>query len=100
SRYEILIGQRRYLAAKQLGWTHMPARVLSSSLDDLDAKILSLSENVQRRDLAPRDKADACVYLVGQLSSRQAVAQRLGVSEATVRRWLGYAAVPESLKAM
>lgn len=99
-RFEILIGQRRYLAAKQLGWDQMAARVLPETTGDVDAKVLSLSENVQRRELAPRDKADACVYLLQRLGTKTAVAERLGVSEPTVRRWLGYAAVPEALKAL
>lgn len=99
-RYEILIGQRRYLAAKQLGWDRMAARVLPETTGSVEARILSLSENVQRRDLTPRDKADACAYLLQQLGTRVAVAGRLGVSEQTVRRWLGYAAVPEALKVL
>lgn len=100
NRYAVLIGQRRYLAAKELGWPSIPARILGNGLNDRDAKVLSFSENVQRRDLSPRDKADACEYLVDQLRSVRAVAKRLGVTEQTVRKWLHFAAVPERLKAM
>lgn len=99
-RFEVVIGQRRYLAAKQLGWSRIAARVLPDATNDLEAKLLSLSENVQRRELVPSDKADACVYLLERLGTKAAVARRLGVSEPTVRRWLGYAAVPESIKAL
>ncbi len=99
-RYEILIGQRRYLAAKELGWERIDARVVTTPLDPFRARVISFSENVQRRDLAPRDKADVCKQMLDQLGSVRAVARELGISEPTVRKWLGYAAVPENLKAM
>jgi ParB family chromosome partitioning protein len=99
-KFEILIGQRRYLAAKQLGWEVIDARIEGKQRSELEAKVLSFSENVQRRDLSPRDKADACKYLLDRLGSARAVAEHLGVSEPTVRKWLGYAAVPDRLKAL
>lgn len=97
-RYQILIGQRRFLAAKQLGWDRITARVQQDPLSDIDAKVISFSENAQRRELPPRDKADVCEHLLSELKSISAVANRLGVSEQTVRKWLAYAAVPESMK--
>lgn len=99
-KFEILIGQRRYLAAKQLGWKDIPARILDEPLDEMEAKVASFSENTLRRDLEPRDKADVCQYLYDRLESVRAVAEHVGVSEPTVRKWLGYAAVPESLKTL
>lgn len=100
-KFEILIGQRRYLAAKQLGWKDIPARILDEPLDEMEAKVASFSENTLRRDLEPRDKADVCQYLYDNLgSSVRAVAEHVGVSEPTVRKWLGYAAVPEPLKVL
>ncbi len=98
--FEVLIGQRRYLAALKLGWTHIDALVESRELEELDARVLSFAENVQRRDLSPRDKASTCMYLYGELHSIPEVARRLGVSPPTVRKWLGYGAVPEPLKEM
>ncbi len=97
-RFEILIGQRRYLAAKRLGWDLIPARVREAPVDELEAKVVSFSENVQRRDLSPRDKADTCSYLLKQLGSVTSVARHLGITDQTVRKWLGYQAVPEGLK--
>lgn len=98
SRYSVVVGQRRYLAAKQLGWDEIPALLLSKSLDRIEATIFSYSENVQRRDLAAQDKADACTYLRGKLGSTSAVAETIGVSEPTVRKWLGFAAVPDPIR--
>ena len=99
-RFAVVVGQRRYLAAKQLGWDQMPALILTETPARVQATVLSLSENVQRRDLSPRDKADACVYLREQLGTNRAVAEAIGVTPQTVRNWLGYAAVPEPIKEM
>lgn len=96
-KYEIVIGQRRYLAYKQLRKPTIPAKIVPR-LDPLMATVRSFSENVQRRDLAPRDKAEACSYMLQELKSIRAVAEELGVSELTVRKWVGYAGVPEQLK--
>ena len=97
-RFSIVIGQRRYLAAKQLGWERISAIVLPRSLDRVEAILYSFSENIQRRDLSAQDKADACLYLRAELGSVAAVAKALGVTQPTVRKWLGYAAVPEAIK--
>lgn len=97
-RFEIIIGQRRYLAFKQLRRETIPARIISNEMTELEAKARSFSENTIRHDLDPRDKADVCVYMLGQLHTIKEVAVYLGVSEPTVRRWLDYADVPNELK--
>ena len=99
SRYTIIVGQRRYLAARQLRWDTIPAFVLNRPFDREQNTILSLSENIQRRDLSARDQAEACAYLLERLGTIPKVAEALGISATTVRRWLGYRAVPESIKA-
>ena len=97
-RFAVVVGQRRYLAAKQLGWDQIPALLLSQPTERVQATILSLSENIQRRDLSARDKSDAFVSLREALGSVAAVAEAVGVTTQTVRNWLGYAAVPEPIK--
>ena len=94
----VVIGQRRYMAARQLGWSEIRAVVLPESLERVQATIMSLSENVQRRDLSAKDKSEACVVLRYELGTVRKVAEAIGVSEQTVRNWLGYAAVPDPIK--
>lgn len=97
--YEIVIGQRRYLALKELKWREqIPAIIITSPVNEFDAAVLSFSENIQRRDIAPRDKGDACQQLLETLGTPAAVADYLGVTPQTVRKWLTYATVPEELK--
>lgn len=96
-KYQILIGQRRFLAARRLRWPSIAA-IVEKAPDELDGRALSFSENIQRVDLNPRDKADTCSYLLKELGSVRAVAKQLGISEKTVRKWLDYAAVPQAIK--
>lgn len=98
-KYRIVVGQRRYLAYKQLGRDSIQAMVVAPDKPLAEA-IISFSENIQRRDLAPRDKADAIAYLLSELGSVKAVAEELSISERTVRKWVGYAAVPSELREM
>lgn len=97
-RYTIIVGQRRYLAARQLGWETIPAFVLNRPFDQDQSIILSLSENIQRRDLSARDQAEACAHLLERLGTISKVAEALAISTRTVRQWLGYRAVPERIK--
>ena len=55
--YEIVAGQRRYLACKQLGMPAIPA-IVRDQVSETGAIALSLIENVQRADMHPLDKAN------------------------------------------
>ena len=50
-RYELVAGERRWLAAKQAGLPHILARV--RSLDDFAAHLVGVSENNRRANLSP-----------------------------------------------
>lgn len=56
-RYEVVAGERRLRACRQLGWTEIPCLV--RSLDDVSAARVMLHENVVRLDLDPIDEAEA-----------------------------------------
>jgi len=98
-RYELIIGQRRYLACKQIGKKKIPA-VITSAKSATEAAIASFSENIHRVDLDYRDKMEVAIRLQNKLGSVEKVAKRLGVSSQTVRNYLGYMAVPEPIKRM
>jgi ParB family chromosome partitioning protein len=98
-RYELIIGQRRYLACKKAGKTEIPA-VVTKVMDRTQAIIKSFSENIYRRDLDYSDKMQAASELRSKLKKIDIVAKRLGVTTQTVRNYLGYAAVPEGIKSL
>ena len=97
-RYSVVIGQRRFLAFRHLQRDSIPAFVLNDALDTTQVSLLSFSENIQRMDLSSRDKAATCSELLNSLGTVEKVASALGVSQQTVRKWVGYARVPESIK--
>ena len=72
-RYELVVGSRRFEAAKIAGLKKIPAIV--RPMTDEEAIIVSLVENIQRRDIEPEEEYDAIVAL------RKANPQAYGSSE-------------------
>jgi ParB family chromosome partitioning protein len=97
-RYEVVAGGRRVAAARRLGWTAIPAFV-RGDLDDAQALVVSLTENVHRADMHPLDKARAFEALLRTEGGVAGVARRTGVSEATVRRYLALRRLSPELQA-
>ena len=56
-RYEIVVGERRYQAAKLAGRERIPV-IVRDDLDDEQAEIVSLVENIQREDLTIEDEVN------------------------------------------
>jgi len=98
-RYELIIGQRRYLACKKLELKEIPA-LITTVKDETEATIKSFSENIHRLDLQYRDKMQVAIELLNRFGSIRKVADHLGVEDQTVRRYLGYEGVPEPIKKM
>lgn len=61
-QYEIIAGERRFRAAKSLGWETIPAIV--NNMNDDQAASLALIENLQRENLNPIDEAKAYTNLM------------------------------------
>lgn len=81
--YEIIAGERRYRAAKSLGWETIPAIV--KNMDDDQAASLALIENLQREDLNPIDEAKAYTNLMKLNDLTQtALAKDMGKSQSYV----------------
>ena len=60
--FELKTGERRWTAAKNLGWTEILAR-FAEDLSPTEARILELEENAKRQDLPWRDTATAIVEI-------------------------------------
>jgi ParB/RepB/Spo0J family partition protein len=86
-RYDLIVGKRRFLACQSLGWKNIPA-IVRTDLQDADARILSLIENVHRADLHPLDKARAYQQIYETFGTFTRVSEETGVSIQTVKRYL------------
>jgi ParB family chromosome partitioning protein len=82
-RWQIVAGERRWLAATQAGLTEVP--VLVRELDDRAALELGLVENVLREDITPMEEARALKALLDATGwSYATLGERLGKNKAWV----------------
>lgn len=90
NRYEIVVGSRRYEAAKALGLRKVP--VIIKPMDDTEALSLSLVENIQRSDLELEEEAEGVLKLMKldpkRFANSKSVAKVLGRSESSIRELL------------
>jgi ParB family transcriptional regulator, chromosome partitioning protein len=63
-RYELVAGERRYRAAKEVGLAEVP--VIIRELSDSDAVEIAILENLQRQDLNPIEETEAILELLSQ----------------------------------
>lgn len=83
-KYLLAAGYRRFMAFAALKRTTIPARI-KESMTEIDARILNLSENLQRKELNILQEARAVSALQSKGMSRQDIAFRLGKSEGWVQ---------------
>ncbi|MEL0612314.1 ParB/RepB/Spo0J family partition protein [Marinomonas arenicola] len=87
NQYEIIAGERRWRAAKLAELTQVP--VIVRHVEDSDAVVLALIENIQREDLNPVEEALALQRLVEDFHlTQQQVADTVGKSRSTVANLL------------
>jgi ParB/RepB/Spo0J family partition protein len=96
-RYEMVAGDRRYLAHKLLNFKEIKAIV--HELDDREIVVIRGIENLQRVDLTPSEEGR--VYLAlkeeGGLSTKD-IAKKTGKSFNTVTRYMNFARCSEEVR--
>ena len=81
--YQIIAGERRWRAARIAGLRQVPC--LLARVDEEDAALLALIENLQRRDLDYMEEAAAIARLLRRYGlSQQQAAEKLGRSQSAV----------------
>lgn len=96
--FEVLTGQRRVLAHERLGRNSILAAIIDNPVDMEDAKAISLTENIVRRDLDAKDVIDACTTLYKKYGSARAVADETGIPYAQVLKHLKYDRIHPELR--
>ncbi len=101
SEYLLMAGQRRLEALKRLGAKTAPSLVLDqdSACEIVDAKAVSIIENIHRKDMSAYEMASSCQFLAEKLG-KAAAAKALGINSSTLREYLGFGAVPEKVREM
>jgi ParB family chromosome partitioning protein len=96
-RFQIIAGTRRFAAAQRVGLAEIPVVVLN--LNDREAMMVALVENLQREDIAPLDEA-ACYYrLLDEFQwTQDELARQVGRSRSHISNTLRLLALPEAVK--
>jgi ParB family transcriptional regulator, chromosome partitioning protein len=98
-RFQIVAGERRWRAAKLAGLERIPAVV--REIEDQQAAIFSLVENVQRTDLNAIEKARAFREILVLSKGNQAeLAKQVGLDRSTVTNFLRLLELPDEVQAM
>lgn len=81
--YELIAGERRLTACRNLGMTYIPAIVMTASTTD--SAILALVENIQRENLSYIEEAEAFCTLISEHGlTQEELADKLGKSQSTI----------------
>ncbi len=94
--FELIAGERRTRAAKLLGWKTIEARV--DVVDDKEAAQRVVVENLQRDDLNPIEQAEGYKRLEELDLSQDDIAERVGVSQAVIARYLALLDLPSEVQ--
>ncbi|MGE8081105.1 ParB/RepB/Spo0J family partition protein [Peribacillus loiseleuriae] len=96
--YEIVVGERRFRAAKEAGLKTVP--VVVRTLDENQMMELAILENLQREDLNPIEEASAYQKLLERQGvTQEALAKRLGKSRPHVANHIRLLSLPNEIQA-
>jgi len=96
SKYEIIAGERRWMAAQKAGLHQVP--VVISNVDDLKSLEFAIVENVQRNDLNAIEEARGYQRLIEEFSyDQEKVAQFIGKSRSHIANFLRLLSLPETV---
>ena len=96
SKFEIIAGERRWMAAQRAGLHNVP--VVITEADDLKSLEFSIVENVQRHDLNPLEEAQGYKRLIDEFSyDQEKVSKFIGKSRSHITNSLRILSLPEDV---
>lgn len=96
-RFEIVAGERRWLAARRAGLAEVPVTV--RELDDRTAMEAALAENVQRRNLSPIEEAEGYSRLLEEFGcTQERLSTVVGRSRPHIANTLRLLALPDAVR--
>ena len=98
-KYEIIAGERRWLASQNAGLHEVPAVILD--VDDVKSLEFSIVENVQRQDLNAVEEARGYQRLVNDFNyNQEKLSQFIGKSRSYIANSLRLLSLPEEVLTM
>jgi ParB family chromosome partitioning protein len=96
--YELIVGERRWRAAKLAGLSQVPAVIREAT--DAQTLELALIENLLREDLNPMEEAQAYQRLLSEFGwTQEELAHRVGRDRSTIANCLRLSKLPELVQA-
>ena len=96
SKFEIIAGERRWLAAQRAGIHTVP--VVITDVDDLKSLEFAIVENVQRHDLNPLEEAQGYRRLIDEFSyDQEKVSKFIGKSRSYITNSLRILTLPDEV---
>jgi ParB family chromosome partitioning protein len=97
SGYQLVAGERRLRAAKNVGLEHVPVRIVN--FNDQEMLEAALIENIQRADLNPIEKALGFKdYLDRYKVTHEQMAQRLGLARSSITNLINLLDLPKEVQ--
>ena len=98
-KYEIIAGERRWLAAQKADLYEVPVVILN--VDDLKSLEVAIVENVQRQDLSPIEEARGYKRLINDFSYNQdKLSKFIGKSRSYIANSLRLLSLPDEILLM
>ncbi len=96
--YQLIVGERRWRAAKLAGLTRIPAVIREAT--DAQSLELALVENLLREDLNPMEEAEAYQRLLAEFNwTQEELAQRVQRDRSSIANCLRLLKLPELIQA-
>jgi ParB family transcriptional regulator, chromosome partitioning protein len=97
SRYEIIAGERRFIASKNVGLEELPC--IEMNVNDNEAMEISLIENLQRKDLDVFEEADGLKALMDTYGySHVQISEKIGKGRSTITEIINISRIPLSVR--
>ena len=98
-RYEIIAGERRCIAAKNVGLKDIPC--IEMNVSDNEAMEIALIENLQRKDLGVFEEADGLNALADMYGySHKQISEKIGKARSTITEIISISKIPKQIRNM
>ncbi|MGJ0490109.1 ParB/RepB/Spo0J family partition protein [Methylobacter sp.] len=93
NQYQIIAGERRYRAFKQLNKEMIPAMLFAC--DDGDMAVMAITENVNREDLSDFEIAKSIRNVESLFPTKKRLAEALGIQREDMYRYFAFESLPD-----